>query len=90
MSEFDPHSLEANAGTMGAQLIQIDTGKHVIANTICAAVCGACVIIAGGAAWLAIDARTEARLVEYYLMDPHSRTPEELASWAKFRKEHER
>ncbi len=31
----------------------------------------------------------ENRLTQYYLMDPHSRTPEELAAWAKFNRERE-
>ena len=31
----------------------------------------------------------ENRLTQYYLLDPHSRTPDELAAWVKFNKEHE-
>lgn len=33
-------------------------------------------------------ALTEARLMQYYLQDPNSRTPEELSAWAKFVHEH--
>lgn len=55
---------------------------------ICAAACGLAVAVSVWAAFTARDAATEARMVEYYLLDPHYRTPDELAAWSKFREEH--
>ena len=72
-----------------SSVIQIETGKHVAAVAICAALCGISVAVSIWAAYTARDAATESRLTQYYLMDPHSRTPEELAAWAKFNSEHE-
>lgn len=72
-----------------ASVIQIDTGKHVAVVAMCAAFCGVSVAVSIWAAYTARDAATEARMVQYYLMDPHSRTPEELAAWSKFNSQHE-
>ena len=81
--------IDAEVRERSNQVIQIDNGKHVTAVAICAAICGMCL---AGFFWVANRAsksEEESRLVEYYLLDPHSRTPDELAAWAKFRKEHE-
>lgn len=72
------------------QSIIIDTGKHVAVVAICAALCGLSVAVSVWSAYTARDAATEARVTQYYLMDPHSRTPDELAAWAKFRLKHEK
>lgn len=67
----------------------MDSSKHVNTIVICAVIStiGA---LAGIAAYVKADkAETESRMTQYYLMDPHSRTPEELAAWAKFNREYE-
>lgn len=81
--------MSPNVREQSASVIQIDTGKHVMAVAMCAAFCGLAVAVSIWAAYTARDAGTEARLVQYYLMDPHSRTPDELAAWAKFNRERE-
>jgi hypothetical protein len=82
-------SLRQTNATRGAQVIQIDSGKHVSAVALCAALCGLSAALSVWAAFTAMHAEKRTELTNYYLMDPHSRTPEELASWAKFNKEHE-
>lgn len=85
---IDDYARDAMADNQSAQVIQIDSGKHVYVVAICAAACGLAIAISIWAAFTARDAATEARMVEYYLLDPHYRTPDELAAWAKFRQEH--
>lgn len=80
---------DVTADHQSAQVIQIDSGKHVVLIAICAAICGIALAVSVWAAFEARDAATEARMVEYYLLDPHYRTPEELEAWAKFRQEHQ-
>ena len=70
--------------------VTVDAGKHVNAVAICAALCAGTLFASLWALKEAYDAGTEARLTQYYLMDPHSRTPDELAAWAKFNREYER
>lgn len=77
------------SGDRSAQVIQIDSGKHVAVVGLCAALCAATLVASGYAVHVAHNAETESRLTQYYLLDPHSRTPDELAAWAKFRLEHE-
>ena len=93
MSESQPiatdESQKPGSGS-SANRIHIDLGKSVSAIAICASICGATLVASLVAVWFALDARTESRLVEYYLMDPHSRTPDELAAWSKFQREHEK
>lgn len=84
-----PYELEATNDNRSAQVIQVDSGKHVSAVAICAALCGLSTALAVWAAFTAMHAEKRTELTNYYLMDPHSRTPEELASWAKFNREHE-
>lgn len=84
-----PDGIDADCSERSAQVIQIDSGKHVAVVALCAAFCGLSVVASVWAAYTARDAATESRLTQYYLMDPHSRTPEELEAWAKFRLEHE-
>ncbi len=89
-SEYDePAYIHQRNGDRGAQVIQIDSSKYVNVVAICAAFCGLAVAVSLWAAQTAIHAEKRAELTNYYLMDPHSRTPEELAAWAKFNKERE-
>lgn len=89
MSDYDPPDIEANNDNRSAQVVQIDSGKHVSAVALCAALCGVSAALSLWAANTALHAEKRTELTNYYLMDPHSRTPEELASWAKFNREHE-
>ena len=89
MSQPIDFPLRARNDRRSAQVIQVDSGKHVAAVAICAAVCGLAAALAIGAMFIASRAERRADLASYYLMDPHSRTPEELAAWAKFNREHE-
>lgn len=84
-----PLDFEANNDNRSAQVIQIDSGKHLSVVAVCAALCGLSGALAIWAAHTAAVATKETRLTQYYLMDPHSRTPDELAAWTKFRLEHE-
>lgn len=88
-ADDNPYALDALSDNRSAQVIQIDSGKHIAAVALCAALCGLSVAVAVWSAYTARDAATESRLTQYYLMDPHSRTPEELQAWAKFRLERE-
>lgn len=72
-----------------SQIIQIDSSKHIAVVALCAALCGLSVALSVWASFTAMHAEKRTELTNYYLMDPHSRTPEELASWAKFNHEHE-
>lgn len=76
------------AERQAAQVIQIDSGKHMVVIAICAAFCGIALAVSVWAAFAARDAETESRLTQYFLQDPASRTPEELSAWSKFRLEH--
>lgn len=72
-----------------ASIVQLDTGKNSLIVALCAAFCGLAVALAIWSASTAHDAATESRMVQYYLLDPHYRTKEEMESWAKFRRDHE-
>ena len=85
-----PRDFAPSNSNRSAQVIQIDSGKHVALVGLCAALCGVAVAVSIWAAYTARDAATESRLTQYYLMDPHSRTADELAAWAKFNREHEK
>jgi hypothetical protein len=89
-TEFVPPDIEASNDNRSAQVIQIDSGRHVSAVAICAALCGLSAALAIWSAHTATRAQKFSELTNYYLMDPHSRTPDELAAWTKFRLEHEK
>lgn len=90
-TEYDDiPGIEQRNATRGAQVIQIDSGKHVAVVALCAALCAGSIAASLWAVHVAHNAETESRLTQYYLMDPHSRTPDEMAAWAKFRNEHEK
>jgi hypothetical protein len=58
-------AFNAHADNRSAQVIQIDSSKHVAAITVCAAICGLSVCAAIWSAYTARDAATEARLAQY-------------------------
>ena len=85
-SEF-PY-IDADNDNRSAQVITIDSGKHLNVVVTCAVLCTITVV---GTFWAwkeAYNASTEVRVMQYYLQDPNSRTPDEMASWAKFVHEH--
>lgn len=88
-TEIGGNYARGSQGERSAQVIQVDSGKHVAAVAVCAAVCGLAAALSIAALVTANRAERRADLASYYLMDPHSRTPEELAAWAKFNREHE-
>ncbi len=90
MSHVDPYSLDAFNDNHSARVIQVENGKQTNTIVICAVLCTLSAVIAAWAWKKADSAETESRLTQYYLLDPHSRTPEELAAWTKFRLEHEK
>lgn len=60
--EFDPYSLMNEQGERSASVIQIDTGKHVAAVAICAAICGLSLAVALWAGYQAQVMTTEYRV----------------------------
>jgi hypothetical protein len=72
-----------------ASVVQIDSSKSLVLVAIMAAFSGIALTLAVWSARESHETATELRLVQYYLMDPHSRTPDELAAWAKFNAERE-
>jgi hypothetical protein len=58
-------AVNARADNRSAQVIQIDSSKHVAAVAVCAAICGISVGAAIWSAYTARDAATEARLAQY-------------------------
>lgn len=87
--ESEPAFVHQTGGDRVNQTTVIDTGKFVVVVAVCAALCGFAGALSVWAAFTAMHAEKRTELTQYYLMDPHSRTPEELASWAKFNKERE-
>jgi hypothetical protein len=45
-SEYEPPDIEANNDNRSAQIIQVETGRHVAAVAICAVICGMSVVVA--------------------------------------------
>lgn len=79
---------QSNEGRANQSII-IDTGKYIAVVGLFGALAGIAASFAFFSYQTAQHAEKRAELASYYLMDPHSRTPEELAAWAKFNKEHE-
>lgn len=89
-AEYEPAFVHGDqSGDRSAQVIQIDNGKHTAIVGFCAAICAATLLASLYAVHVAHNTETELRLTQYYLMDPHSRTPEELAAWSAFHLQHE-
>lgn len=89
VSDKEPAWVHSDVGDRAASVINVELGKGLAVVAICSALCGIAAGVSAWAAYTAGKAEKESRLVQYYLMDPHSRTPDELAAWAKFNREHE-
>lgn len=67
-NEFRQPDIE-QSGERGAQVVQIDSGKHVAAVAVCAALCGVASVFAAWAAFQATYATKRADLLQYYVME---------------------
>ena len=56
--EFDYPDIEQTNATRGAQILQIDSSKHISAVALCAIVCGLCAAISW---WAVYEQRDTAR-----------------------------
>jgi hypothetical protein len=88
-TEYDDEQISQHAEGRNNQSIIIDTGKHIVLVALCSALCGLSVGISVWSAYQSTLAAKESRLTQYYLLDPHSRTPEELSAWAEFNRKYE-
>lgn len=68
-TEYDDATVYQRNADRGAQVIQIDNGKHVTAVVVCAVVCGMSVILAVWAALMARDSITEYRILLNHYME---------------------
>jgi hypothetical protein len=59
------NTVNALSDNRSAQVIHIDSSKHVATVALCAAICGLSVGVAVWSAYTARDAATEARLAQY-------------------------
>ena len=66
-ADDNPYALDAISDRQSAQVIQIDSGKHVSVVALCAALCGISVPIAVWSGYRASQAEQEARMLEYYV-----------------------
>ncbi len=64
-----PADFDVSADNRSAQVIQIDSGKHIATVAICAALCGICAVFAGWAAFQAAYATKRADMLQYYTME---------------------
>ncbi len=90
----DARVIARDNGSANSNRLSIDIGAVAIAAALIMCLSTIAIsVLAWSKAEIATQAaqRSEkfAQLTNYYLMDPHSRTPEELAAWAKFNREHE-
>jgi hypothetical protein len=69
MNEYEPPFVHGEQGERSAQVIQIDSSKHVAAVTICAAICGMSVILSFIAAIVAWNSATEYRVLLNHTME---------------------
>lgn len=65
----EPTWVHGEQGEKSAQVIQIDSGKHIAAVAICAALCGIAAVGACWAAFQATYAQKRADLLQYYVME---------------------
>lgn len=63
------YPVRANNRDRGAQVIQIDSGKHVAAVVLCALIAGASAIYAWSASEKASRSEERADLLQYYVME---------------------
>ena len=71
-----PFDMEANSDNQSAQVIQIDSGKHLAVVAVCAALCGIAGALSIWAAYTAVRAEREARMLQYYLLELDARVIE--------------
>jgi len=60
--DFDP-----TASDRSAQVIHIDSGKHLSVVAVCAALCGVAAALSAWSAYTAIRAERETRMLQYYV-----------------------
>lgn len=66
-ADYEPPFVHGDqSGDRSAQVIQIDSGKHVAAVAVCAALCGMCAIFA----WHS-DQKADEAITEYHVMFNH-------------------
>jgi hypothetical protein len=65
----DPYNLGAVSDRQSAQVIQIDSGKHIAAVALCAALCGMSLVLSAWSAYTAVKAERETRMQQYYLLE---------------------
>ena len=61
--------VKADNDNRSAQVIQIDSGKHVAVVALCAALCAGSMVYAMLANTKAEDARMESRMLQYYVLE---------------------
>lgn len=64
----DPY-IQAENDNRSAQVIQIDSGKHVAVVALCAALCAGSMVYAMLANTKAEEAKMESRMLQYYVLE---------------------
>ncbi len=67
--DYLPPDIEANNDNRSAQVIQIDSGKHLSVVAICSALCGLSAALSMWAANEARIAEREARMLQNYVVE---------------------
>jgi hypothetical protein len=68
-TEYEPPFVHGEQGDRSAQVIQIDTGKHIAVVAICSALCGIAAVFAGWSAFQATYATKRSDMLQYYVME---------------------
>jgi hypothetical protein len=63
-TEYEPPFVHNGQGERSAAIIQIDSGRHVAANVICAAICGMSLVIAIVSGIVTWNLNTETRVTQ--------------------------
>lgn len=79
--------LSNSVDRQSASIVNVESSRNLMIVALCAALCGASVVLGVWSAFMASHAEKESRLVEYYLMDPNYRTEDELRAWARFKED---
>jgi hypothetical protein len=69
MNDYEPPFVHGEQGERSAQVIQIDSSKHVNAVVVCAIVCGMSVVFSLVSAIVAWNAATEYRVLLNHTME---------------------
>lgn len=69
MANEYPVDFDASNDNRSAQVIQIDSGKHVQVVATCAILCALSACLALFAAYTGVKAERETRMLEYYTME---------------------